>query len=983
MTTKEAEDFHAAFGYNEVKPKRVPEWQKIVMRYLDWVCIVILIAAIVSVAVENEGSRGWTSFTLLILELNLIVWVGYYTDRNAGDAIKDLEKLSAPHTIALRDGQWVDLAVRELCMGDVIQLKGGDVIPADARLLGPGEPMQIDESSLTGESMAVTRRPGDNVLAGAVVAQGELEGVVTAVGVNTFFGKTMALLGRPEERGHLQTVLGRVTVALGIVSLAGVIAILAVLLGTGEPAGYAITTTFVVFVSVVPIGMPVVTGAVLAVGAREMAAEKAICSRLSALEELSGMSVLCSDKTGTLTLNRLTLDEAEIQPAAGYTPRQVLEMAALSAKWGSGQDAIDKAMTASVGGSDNLSATLPGWSVQRLVPFSPVDKKTSAWVTSPEGKKLVTTKGAPQIIADMLTDEAAKATVTEYIAERATRGLRALGVAESHDDGATWLLVGCIALLDPPREDSAATIKQAQALGVEVKMVTGDQLAIAIETSRRLGMGTNIMEGKELMAGGDSPEAIDALGHKAALVDGYAGVYPEHKFAIVQALQSHGRLVGMTGDGVNDAPALKRANVGIAVAGATDAAKGAADIILTQEGINTIITAINRSRVIFRRLESYIIYRIASSLTILFFFLLAIVIIGLEFPTWTLVLISLTNDLSAMATSYDKVYSSDLPETWVMTKCILVASVISIVNVGALMLLLCLSMPSIIDWWHVWNVSVGVDPPGGLLGTPSEVNAVMFIGITAAIQLSILSTRNTSFWWHFSKKHAPAPSLLLVVPLMLFIASSAFIAIYWPYSVQPDGGRARLEGAGWTPVIVAMAYVILWWQVADAAKVGVHKLYRAYDKAKTKATHDDVDPPGWVRAMDYPGEVADKVADVLEDATDRLLAAIMRPCTRKPGVIARPLSTHEIQTEVAARLSYRDMSGAVPEDIASKQEMITNVPNVPLHRHSAASSGTLRRVTANAPEGSTAVDHDHEHGPHFEDRPMPRKASNLARFSAF
>ncbi len=241
------------------------------------------------------------------------------------------------------------------------------------------------------------------------------------------------------------------------------------------------------------------------------------------------------------------------------------------------------------------------------------------------------------------------------------------GVAESLDDGKTWTLVGLIALLDPPRPDSAETIVKARNLGVEVKMVTGDQLAIAIETCRRLNMGTNIMEGKELMY---SKEANTELLHKVDQVDGFAGVYPEHKYKIVEALQARGRLIGMTGDGVNDAPALKKANVGIAVADATDAAKGAADIILTEEGIGTIITAIVQSRMIFRRLETYIIYRMASSLTILLYFFFAVICLRFDFPTWTLVLLSLTNDLSAMATSFDRVYSSEVPELWNMTKCL-------------------------------------------------------------------------------------------------------------------------------------------------------------------------------------------------------------------------------------------------------------------------------------------------------------------------
>lgn len=857
LTTPQVEELLRQHGYNEVKAKQTSEWKKIAWRYLDWVCLIIIAAAVVSVAIENNGSRGWLSFTLLIIELNLIVWVGYYTERNAGNAIKELEELAAPQAMVCRDGRWQELPVRELVPGDLVALKGGDVIPADCKLVGKGEPLKVDESSLTGESLEVTRRPGDKVLAGAVVASGELDAVVLDTGANTFFGKTMALLAQPQERGHLNIVLGRVGGAIGVLAAGGCITILAVIIARFDDVGYAFAIAFIILAATIPIGMPVVTGAVLAVGAREMVAEKAIVTRLSALEELSGMEVLCSDKTGTLTLNKLTLDKEDVEAWGGATQDDVLLMASLSAKW-TNQDAIDRAVTAAVGGDPKAIA---GWNITRLVPFNPVDKKTLAEATSPTGQHIVTCKGAPQIVRDLLEDPAARAAVDRYIAERATRGLRSLGVAKSTNGGASWELVGLISLLDPPRPDSAETIELAKSLGVEVKMVTGDQHAIAVETSRRLGLGTNIMEGAELLQERGSAE----LGDKVNLVDGFAGVYPEHKFAIVEAYQSHGRLVGMTGDGVNDAPALKRANVGIAVAGATSAAKAAADIILTEEGIGTIVTALIRSRKIFRRLETYIVYRMASSITILGFFFFAIICMRLEFPTWIMVVISLTNDVSVMATSFDKVHSSDVPETANITKCLAVATAISINGIGAMVLLLALADPTKLNWWHWWNVTLdseeSLDQP---IITNGQTIACMYLGLTCFIQLSIMLTRNPSFWWHFSKKSAPRPSMALVVPVVAFILAAVFMAVYWPLSVQPDGGLAVMQGAGWVPVLVTLLYSIIWLQIADVAKVVVQRLFRRYEITKEHCHQHNLPMPTWVKVIDAPGVLAEHMADRFE-----------------------------------------------------------------------------------------------------------------------
>eukprot|EP00898_Chlorokybus_atmophyticus_P001625 jgi/Chlat1/2463/Chrsp171S02344 len=843
LSSAAAAEYHARHGYNEVTAASTPEWKKILYRYLDWVSIVILITAILSIAIpvevrvdESEPGgeppekvRGWVSFGLLLLELNLIVWVGYYSDRN---------ELSAPLATTKRDSKWLLLPVRDLCVGDVLLLKGGDVIPADAVLIGRGEPLKVDESSLTGESLPVTKRVGDNLLSGAVVMQGELEARVTAIGVESFFGKTITLIQAGED------VLDAVSKALGVIGATFILIIVIVLLTRDEEPGNAIVTGFIIFVSVVPIGMPVVTTTVLAVGARELANEKAIVSRLSAMEELSGMEILCSDKTGTLTKNELELDVNEVLAWGEYTNTDVLKYAALSARW-ENNDAIDKAIVSSV---DNDQSVLDGFVTTRFIPFNPVDKKTAAYVITPSGLNKVYSKGAPHVIGEMVNDPKQKEAVEKYMDERASRGLRSLGVMESGDEGKSWSLVGCISLLDPPRDDSAATIRLAQELGIEVKMVTGDQRAIAIETCRRLGMGTSILPSSHLT---DNATDDNTLAQAVDDADGFAGVYPEHKHRIVEVLQSRGRLIGMTGDGVNDAPALKRANVGIAVAGATEAAKGAADIILTQPGISTIITAIIRSRKIFARLQTYIIYRMASSLLILFFFFFAIIVLDFQFPTWTLVLISIQNDLAVMTTSFDKVHSSPFPELWNMTKCLIVAGAVAACGlVGSLLLVVVADPARSIDWWSGWKVELGAGETP--LRREAQLVAVTYLQLSIAIQLAIFATRTPSFFWRFTaqsgKGGAPRPSVALILPDLILLMGATFLAVYWPIGASKAvGGGTPMQGAGWAACGITWLWGVCWFIIADAVKVPVWALFTRYTAEARRRKDSGLPRAKWMR----------------------------------------------------------------------------------------------------------------------------------------
>jgi len=393
-------------------------------------------------------------------------------------------------------------------------------------------------------------------------------------------------------------------------------------------------------------------------------------------------------------------------------------------------------------------------------------------------------------------------------------------------------------------------------------------------------------------------------------------VYPEHKHRIVEALQGRGRLVGMTGDGVNDAPALKKANVGIAVAGATPAAKGAADIILTEEGIGTIITAISRSRMIFRRLETYILYRVCSSLLILGFFFFAIVTMSFEIPTWVLVVVSITNDVTAMFVSFDKVHTSDVPELFHMGKVLCIATGQAAVGVLATTILLYLASPGRGDWWHIFGFELPISQMMTDI-TPGEVVAVMYLALTALIQLNLLTTRNPSFWWRFSKHTAPPPSLILLAPMAAFLVGSTFISVYWPDRVRPDGGRGSMIGAGWAPIGIVWAYVFIWWQISDLVKVVIQKVFRTAEAHVERCKRDNSPLPGWVAAMDKPNQWASRASDIILSWVDAIYAPIATKLGKNPRRTA--LSQEEFRSNMSMAMSMSRMSGVSPTELRTSQ----------------------------------------------------------------
>jgi H+-transporting ATPase len=593
LTEAEAEKRLAQYGKNTLAEHHVGAFERLLRFFWGPIPWMIEIAAILSAVL-----RHWGDLAIILLMLVINTGVGFWQEFKADNAIALLKQRLALKARVKRDGVWHEIEARLLVPGDLIAIKLGNVVPADVKL-AEGAYLSIDQSALTGESLPVDKKSGEAAYSGSIARQGEMTAVVTATGMNTYFGKTAHLVQQAGTVSHFQRAVLRIGNFL-ILTTAGLVLLIVVAgLFRHNPLLEMVQFALILAVASIPVALPAVLSVTMAVGAEHLARLKAIVSRLVSIEEMAGMDTLCSDKTGTLTRNELTLGAP--QPAPGIDVEELLTAAALASRR-EAPDAIDNAILSGA----PAAAALGSFSIRAFHPFDPVVKRAEAEVER-GGKRFTVAKGAPQVILDMCKPgEKERRAIDAVVEADAHRGYRTLGVARN--DGQGWRYLGLLPLFDPPRDDSAETIENARAMGVDIKMVTGDHEAIAREIAGRLDLGRNIVVADQVFSDGMPGDKLS----KIMSADGFARVFPEHKFEIVKALQGAGRIVGMTGDGVNDAPALKQADVGIAVSGATDAARAAAALVLTAPGLSVITTAIEEARRIFERMTAYAIYRIAE-----------------------------------------------------------------------------------------------------------------------------------------------------------------------------------------------------------------------------------------------------------------------------------------------------------------------------------------------------------------------------------
>jgi len=779
LSASKARERLEEYGYNTIAEKKVNPLVRFLGYFWGPIPWMIEVAAMLSMVV-----RHWADFIIIIVLLAFNGLVGFWQEYQAGNAVEALKKKLALKSQVLRDGHWQQIDAKELVPGDIIRLRLGDIIPADVMLFD-GDYLSVDQSALTGESLPVNKTAGDSAYSGSIAKQGEMLGLVTATGNDTYFGKTAKLVASAKPVSHFQKAVLQIGDYLIYLSLGLVVALILVQLFRGTALLELVQFALILTVASIPVAMPAVLSVTMAVGALTLSKLKAIVSRLESIEEMAGMDILCSDKTGTLTQNKLTLGDPLIFKAKD--PQDLILAAALASK-AEDQDAIDLAV---IGGLQNQNM-LNSYEQLKFVPFDPVGKRTEATIKGTRGKALKVTKGAPQVILGLAqVDQDTRTKADQAIGDFAAKGYRTLGVARSEDDG-PWQFLGIIPLFDPPREDSTETIRQTRFHGIAVKMVTGDNLAIAGEIAGQLGLGKTIYAADKLLR--SDKEATRMAADTAEMVeqaDGFAQVFPEHKYGIVKALQARGHIVGMTGDGVNDAPALKQADIGIAVSGATDAARAAASLVLTAPGLSVIVNAVEEARRIFERMNSYAIYRITETIRIMVFVVLAMIVFNFyPITAIMIILLAFLNDVPIMTIAYDRTGLEPNPVHWNMHRVIAVATVMGLTGVAGSFLMLYLA----VDLLHL---------------TIPQVQTYIFLKMAVAGHLTLFVSRSKGF---FLKKPYPAP--VMIWSAVGTKLAGTFLAAY---------GVGLITPITWPEIGLVWSYSIAWAFLTDWAKTRVYR----------------------------------------------------------------------------------------------------------------------------------------------------------------
>lgn len=778
LSESEAKKRLEKYGYNEISEKAINPLLKLLGYFWGPIPWMIEVAAVISLIV-----RHWADFVIIVVLLIFNAVVGFWQEYQAGNAVEALKKKLALKIRALRDGKWQEVNAKELVPGDIIRLRLGDVIPADATLID-GDYLSVDQSGLTGESLPVNKKKGDIVYSGSVAKQGEMVALVTSTGMETYFGRTAKLVESAGAVSHFQKAVLHIGDYLIYLSLGLVSILMIAQVVRHAPILELFQFALILTVASIPVAMPAVLSVTMAVGALSLSKMKAIVSRLEAIEEMAGIDILCSDKTGTLTQNKLTMGEPVLFEATDV--QKLILIGALASKE-EDQDAIDLAV---IGGLKDPKVR-QDYKELHFMPFDPVGKRTETTIRDPQGRTFKVTKGAPQVILDLArVDENARKKADQIVSDFATKGYRTLGVAQA-EEGGSWQFLGILPLFDPPREDSAETISRAHEHGIDVKMVTGDNTAIAREISSQLGLGNRIQPAERFFPKDADPGHLSS---EAAMQieqsDGFAQVFPEHKYGIVKALQSRGHLVGMTGDGVNDAPALKQAEVGIAVSGATDAARAAASLVLTSPGLSVIVKAVEEARKIFERMNSYAIYRITETIRIMCFMVLAMIVYGFyPITAIMIILLALLNDLPIMTIAYDNTWLDPKPVRWQMHRVLLVSSVLGGIGVIETFALLAIAK----SW-------IGV--------SQTMLQSVIFLKLAVAGHLTLFVARSRK---PFFSRPYPAPLLLGAI---LGTQAVAVMIVVFGWFVAP---------LPLTYVGLIWAYCLTWIFIEDLAKLIIYR----------------------------------------------------------------------------------------------------------------------------------------------------------------
>jgi len=811
----------AQFGYNELEAPS----ENLLLKFIGFFRGPILYVMEIAVLLAG-GLQKWIDFGVIIAILLLNAFVGWYQEKQAGDIVAKLKAgISLRTTVVRNGGQEIEIEARELVPGDIVIVEDGKTVPCDGRLLadyddkdgsqanairqraeasrhqGAGEDddegidkgpaiIACDQSAITGESLAVDKHIGDTVFYTTGCKRGKAYILCTDIAKQTFVGRTAALVLGGEGEGHFQKVMGSIGTTLLVLVLVFVLAfwISGFFRGTGiaTPEGANLLDYTLVFLIIgVPVGLPCVTTTTMAVGAAYLAKRQAIVQKLTAIESLAGVDVLCSDKTGTLTANKLSIHEPFT--SEGVDVNYMMAVAALASSHNiKSLDPIDKVTLTTLkdypAAQDELAS---GWKTHRFNPFDPVSKRITAEVEK-DGVQYTAAKGAPNAILKLCSPSAEQAAEYRKVAgDFAARGFRSLGVAIKDNDG--WRLLGLLPMFDPPRSDTAATIAEAQTLGVSVKMLTGDAVAIAKETCKMLALGTKVYDSHRLIgSGGLTGSAIHDFVEAA---DGFAEVFPEHKYQVVEILQNRGHLTAMTGDGVNDAPSLKKADCGIAVEGASDAARSAADVVFLDEGLSTIITSIKVARQIFHRMKAYIQYRISLCLHLEVYLALTIIILDETIRSQLIVFLALFADVATIAIAYDNAPHAKQPVEWQLPKIWIISVILGLL----------LAAGTWVVRGTLFLSDNNIDGKGGIVAHFGNLQEILFLEVALTENWLIFVTRLGG-----GESDITLPSWQLVGAVFAVDVIATIFCLFGWLSGAPRRNPETAPHGGWTDIVTVV-----------------------------------------------------------------------------------------------------------------------------------------------------------------------------------
>ncbi|MHB8624781.1 MAG: plasma-membrane proton-efflux P-type ATPase [Aggregatilineales bacterium] len=703
-------------GYNEVAEKKGHPFRDFLRKFWGisaWMLELIMVLSAVL------GKYADLALVSVLLVVNAVL--SFVQERRAAGVVETLRRRLQVSARVRRDANWQVIPARELVPGDIVRVRPGDIIPADVKLLTGA--LSVDQSALTGESKDADKKPGDVLSSGSVVRRGEGNGVVMLTGAKTYFGRTTELVQQARPKLHIEAVVAQVVRWLFAIVGALVVVVAVMALIRGVPFAEMISLMLVLLMSAVPVALPVMFTVSMALGSKELAKRGVLVTRLSAAEDAATMDVLCVDKTGTITMNQLAV--TGVIPLEQAKESDVLFAGALASQ-AANQDPIDLAFLAAAK-ERHVFDGVPAVTPISFAPFDAKNRRTEA-VIEQNGQRLHVMKGAVQTVAEAcgLQPPAIEA-LEARVSEAALKGYRTLAVARGPDVGALGL-VGLVTLFDPPRPDAKQLIAELRNLGVPVKMLTGDALPIAKEIAQGVGL-PNIRRVADLKAASAKAgnEAVDLL----AGVDGFAEVYPEDKYIVVQHLQAAGHVTGMTGDGVNDAPALRQAEVGIAVSTATDVAKGAASVVLTEPGLTNIVALVEQGRTIYQRVLTWIINKISRTILKAAFVVIAYVVTGkFVVSAFAMLLLVSMTDFAKIALATDHVRPSQKPETWKIGGFITVSVVLGIAMV----------VESLAFLWFCWSRF-------GLATNDNALYTFSFLTLLYFAVFSVVSARERHWFW--------------------------------------------------------------------------------------------------------------------------------------------------------------------------------------------------------------------------------------------